>query len=86
MEYLGTAESMLLLKVLKEEGRWKYGAHAFILKKLSEKLSEKKADDSKISMAEFEQAYQAAMTEAVSKMSEMVQVEIKKEYEEMQRL
>ena len=89
MEYLGKAETMLLLKVIKEESRWSHGAHRYILGRISEKMSAK-AEDGMITQVEFEQAYLEALTDAVEKMSGMVKAEIDKEYgamgQSMQRM
>ena len=72
MEYLGTAETMLALKVLKEESRFSRSTHKFILTKLYEKLREAGKEGGSINQAEFENAYAAAITEAVTDLTSSV--------------
>ena len=72
MEYLGNAETMLALKVLKEESRYSRSTHRFILTKLYEKLKEAGKEGGSINQAEFENAYSAAITESVIDLTKTV--------------
>ncbi len=84
MEKLNKAEAMLALRVLKDESRWAT-QHRLLLTKIGAKLSQAN-EDRIITVAEFESAYAAAITETVDGMAEKVKAECAKEYEKMQRL